>query len=231
MTTRILHKRMEEWIIILKNAFQKVMSIFIVSKAGGIVKELTSQLEAKNQEIEQLTSLLEPRTQDVKNLQGEKEDLFSKCGDLFDDLQRTNEKLGSSQLALKALVINLTNGSLMSSEEIYTVAGSRLDEGGWKLLKAAESILGKFSYSSFAYEDNTGVFDRDSCDGHELLRWLEGSRFNGFTYDIVPGTCYEKSTWLGIDKENPDYIDYRKELHEKVIDMIFNVDERDRGAA
>lgn len=45
-------------------------------------------------------------------------------------------------------------------------------------------------YDAFPYEDNRGAFE--AADGHTLLRYLEAAHFDAVTWEIVPGTTYER---------------------------------------
>ena len=54
-----------------------------------------------------------------------------------------------------------------------------------------------------SYEDNHGMFEM--ADGHTLLRYLEAAYFGVVTWEIVPGTPYERAILGEVDKTSPEY--------------------------
>ena len=59
------------------------------------------------------------------------------------------------------------------------------------------------SKSEYGYEDNHGMFEM--ADGHTLLRYLEAAYFGTVTWEIVPGTSYERAILGEVDKTSPEY--------------------------
>ena len=57
--------------------------------------------------------------------------------------------------------------------------------------------------TSIRYEDNRGMFEM--ADGHALLRYLEAAYFGVVTWEIVPGTSYERAILGEVDKTTPEY--------------------------
>ena len=207
----------------LKNILSKITE--------KIFKAEIEAIKTLKSEINEQYILLKIKQDEVDIMGREMELLEDAVGDLKESLYDTKNHDSQLEKENHSLVAFIINNKSISSEQAYEAIKGVSDEGGYELFWAAESILGKFCYSTFAYEDNTGVFDRDSCDGYEMLGWLEGSKFDGYTYDIVPGTCYEKSNYVGIDKSSPDYIEYRKKLFDKVLANIFLKNNFDKSVA
>ena len=80
---------------------------------------------------------------------------------------------------------------MLSPEEQYAQLAPTLDTDGFSLYAAAEEITGLKVYEEFPYEDNRGMFEL--ADGHTLLRYLEAAYFGTVTWEIVPGTPYERA--------------------------------------
>lgn len=81
---------------------------------------------------------------------------------------------------------------MLSPEEQYAQLAPTLDADGFSLYAAAEEVTGLKVYEEFPYEDNRGMFEL--ADGHTLLRYLEAAYFGTVTWEIVPGTPYERAT-------------------------------------
>ena len=80
----------------------------------------------------------------------------------------------------------------LSAADIYCKFAAQLDEDGFRLYHAAQQITGFQPYNAFPYEDNRGAFE--AADGHTLLRYLEAAHFDAVTWEIVPGTTYERAS-------------------------------------
>lgn len=81
---------------------------------------------------------------------------------------------------------------MLSPEEQYAQLAPTMDADGFSLYAAAEEISGLKVHEEFPYEDNRGMFEM--ADGHTLLRYLEAAYFGTVTWEIVPGTPYERAT-------------------------------------
>ena len=81
---------------------------------------------------------------------------------------------------------------MLSPEEQYAQLAPTLDTDGFSLYAAAEEATGLKVYEEFPYEDNHGMFEM--ADGHTLLRYLEAAYFGVVTWEIVPGTPYERAS-------------------------------------
>ena len=91
----------------------------------------------------------------------------------------------------------------LSPEEQYAQLAPTLDTDGFSLYAAAEEVTGLKVYEEFPYEDNRGMFEL--ADGHTLLRYLEAAYFGTVTWEIVPGTPYERAILGEVDKTTPEY--------------------------
>ena len=92
---------------------------------------------------------------------------------------------------------------MLSPEEQYAQLAPTLDADGFSLYAAAEEVTGLKVYEEFPYEDNRGMFEL--ADGHTLLRYLEAAYFGTVTWEIVPGTPYERAILGEVDKTSPEY--------------------------
>ena len=92
---------------------------------------------------------------------------------------------------------------MLSPEEQYAQLAPTLDADGFSLYAAAEEVTGLKVYEEFPYEDNRGMFEL--ADGHTLLRYLEAVYFGVVTWEIVPGTPYERAILGEVDKTTPEY--------------------------
>lgn len=92
---------------------------------------------------------------------------------------------------------------MLSPEEQYVQLAPTLDADGFSLYAAAEEVTGLKVYEEFPYEDNRGMFEL--ADGHTLLRYLEAAYFGTVTWEIVPGTPYERAILGEVDKTTPEY--------------------------
>ena len=92
---------------------------------------------------------------------------------------------------------------MLSPEEQYAQLAPTMDADGFSLYAAAEEATGLKVYEEFPYEDNRGMFEL--ADGHTLLRYLEAAYFGTVTWEIVPGTPYERAILGEVDKTTPEY--------------------------
>ena len=92
---------------------------------------------------------------------------------------------------------------MLSPEEQYAQLAPTLDADGFSLYAAAEEVAGLKVYEEFPYEDNHGMFEM--ADGHTLLRYLEAAYFGTVTWELVPGTPYERAVLGEVDKTSPEY--------------------------
>ena len=195
---------------------QKLKDMFSATKT---IKDLRSQLELSEM-------ALDDERVYVTQLRDERDLLEYRLFDVKDEVEKLTckiEKTEARNNGLKMLMLELADGDAVDFEELYNTLRPDLDLEGWNLLRAAESVLGKFSYSDFPYEDNTGVFDRESCDGHELVGWLEGKHFDAFDYEPIVGACCERAHYVGHDKSAPEYISYREDLFMLAVENMLGI--------
>jgi hypothetical protein len=113
----------------------------------------------------------------------------------------------------------------MNPAEQYQALAAQLDPEGWKLLRAAEKVLGKFDYAHFAYEDSIGTFEE--MDGFGLLEYLyvqnawKLGEVNARQSRFEPvASCYEQCVNMHIDKTTPEFkAIYEEILHEALRNM------------
>lgn len=81
-------------------------------------------------------------------------------------------------------------------KELYERVASQYDPDGFRLYFAAQEITGiKRLWEEYPYEDACGRFT--AADGHELLRYLTAAYFKAVSWEIVPGTTYERPSCEG----------------------------------
>ena len=90
-------------------------------------------------------------------------------------------------------------------KELYERVASQYDPDGFRLYFAA-------------YEDACGRFAE--ADGHELLKYLTAAYFEAVSWEIVPGTTYEKAILGKVDTSTPEYIAFEKRLYETVLERM-----------
>ena len=96
----------------------------------------------------------------------------------------------------------------LSAADIYRKFAAQLDEDGFRLYRAAQRITCFQPYDAFPYEDNRGPFE--TADGHTLLRYLEAAHFDAVTWEIVPGTTYERAILGKVDTTTAEYRAFRE---------------------
>ena len=103
----------------------------------------------------------------------------------------------------------------LSAADIYRKFAAQLDEDGFRLYHAAQRITGFQPYDAFPYEDNRGAFE--AADGHTLLRYLEAAHFDAVTWEIVPGTTYERAILGKVDTTTPEYRAFREAIYKDAL--------------
>ena len=106
----------------------------------------------------------------------------------------------------------------VSAAELYRRAAPQLDADGFQLYRAAQRLTGFCPYDTFHYEDNRGAFEE--ADGHALLRYLEADHFQAVTWEVVPGTVYERAILGEIDKTSPEYKAFREMICADALDRM-----------
>ena len=104
-------------------------------------------------------------------------------------------------------------------KELYERVASQYDPDGFRLYFAAQEITGiKRLWEEYPYEDACGRFE--AADGHELLRYLTAAYFKAVSWEIVPGTTYEKAILGKVDTSIPEYIAFEKRLYETALERM-----------
>ena len=133
-------------------------------------------------------------------------------------------------LADQAKWIRITKSVLEEIEtdemkENYEAIQPMADPEGFHLFRAAESVLGKFDYAHFPYEDNRGYFE--DADGYKLLRyllvqyaWKLGDKnANVDRWEIV-ASGYEQCVNLEIDTATPEYKEFEHKLYKNLLERL-----------
>ena len=97
-----------------------------------------------------------------------------------------------------------------SAVDLYQKFASLLDADGFQLYQAAQQLTGFQPYDAFPYEDNRGAFEM--ANRHALLRYLEADHFQTVTWEIVPGTTYERAVLGKVDITTPEYRAFREAI-------------------
>jgi len=107
-----------------------------------------------------------------------------------------------------------------NTERVYNfLMSSGYDEGGWLLYNTAKSITNVNVYSAFPTEDNLGYFEE--LNGNGLLKWLTIAKFAKKEYEQLPGG-YEKLKSFEIDKDTPEYKEYKTTLFLTAVHSIID---------
>lgn len=86
----------------------------------------------------------------------------------------------------------------------YEGAAPQLDPEGFRLFRAAGEITGiRNLWEEFPYEDACGRFEE--ANGHELLRYLTAAHFGAVSWEVVPGTTYERAILREVDTSTEEY--------------------------
>ena len=88
-------------------------------------------------------------------------------------------------------------------QQLYHALAPNLDPEGFRLYRAAQKLTGFQPYEAFPYEDARGMFE--ALDGHQLMTWLEADYFGAVSWEVVPGTTYERAHLGEVDRNTPAY--------------------------
>ena len=109
--------------------------------------------------------------------------------------------------------------ALEKLKELYERVAPQFDPDGFRLYFAAQEVTGiKRLWEEFPYEDACGRFEE--ADGHELLRYLTAAYFKAVSWEIVPGTPYEKAVLSEVDTSAPEYSAFEKRLYETTLEHM-----------
>ena len=180
-------------------------NLWAVLRSPDIVAELESERTAWQQLYATLT--------DTQNELGKTDtDAFL----LERKLERTTAKLDACQAAVRSLCSQPPTAEEL--RRVYEAIAPAQDEYGFSLYFAAKNLTGIDVPSHFPYEENQGLFE--SAKGPLLLRYLTAARFGAVTWEIVPGTCYEKAVLGTVDTSAPEYQAFERQLYEKALEGL-----------
>lgn len=121
--------------------------------------------------------------------------------------------MDASQAALRALCSSPpTNEEL---KRIYEASAPVQDPHGFGLYVAAKTLTKIEISTYFPYEENRGLFE--DAKGPELLRYLTAARFNAVTWEVVPGTAYEKAVLGEVDTSAPEYREFERAIYARAL--------------
>ena len=101
----------------------------------------------------------------------------------------------------------------------YERAAPQLDPEGFHLFRAAGEITGiRNFWEEFPYEDACGRFEE--ANGHELLRYLTAAHFGAVSWEVVPGTTYERAILREVDTSTPEYQAFARQLYAKALERM-----------
>lgn len=96
--------------------------------------------------------------------------------------------------------------------QFYDRVAPQLDPAGFRLYFAAQKVTGICPlWEVFPYEDARGCFEE--ADGRQLLRYLTAAYFGAVSWEVVPGTTYEKAVLGEIDTGTPQYRAFESQVY------------------
>lgn len=95
----------------------------------------------------------------------------------------------------------------LTAEQLYGYAAPHLDSDGFLLYAAACHVTGINIHDFFHYEENHGMFEEMPFP--DMVRYLEAAYFDAITWEIVPGTTYERAVLGTIDASTSEYKAFR----------------------
>lgn len=96
--------------------------------------------------------------------------------------------------------------------QFYDRVAPQLDPDGFRLYFAAQKVTGICPlWEVFPYEDARGCFEE--ADGHQLLRYLTAAYFGAVSWEVVPGTTYEKAVLGEVDTDTPGYRAFESQVY------------------
>ena len=100
-------------------------------------------------------------------------------------------------------------------QQLYHALAPDLDPEGFRLYRAAQKLTGFQPYEAFPYEDARGMFE--ALDGHQLMAWLEADYFGAVSWEVVPGTTYERAHLGEVDRNTPAYRRFREAVYTEAL--------------
>ena len=103
----------------------------------------------------------------------------------------------------------------LTCQQLYHALAPNLDPEGFRLYRAAQKVTGFQPYEAFPYEDARGMFE--ALDGHQLMVWLEADAFGAVSWEVVPGTTYERAHLGEVDRNTPAYRRFREAVYTEAL--------------
>lgn len=104
-------------------------------------------------------------------------------------------------------------------KRFYDHISSKHDPHGFQLYFAAQEVTGiKHLWEEFPYEDACGRFEL--ADGHQLLQYLTAAYFRAMSWEIVPGTTYERAILREVDTGTPEYRAFEEQVYEAALQRM-----------
>ena len=103
--------------------------------------------------------------------------------------------------------------------QVYERAAPQHDPEGFQLFFAAQEVTGiRRLWEEFPYEDACGCFE--FADGRQLLRYLTAAHFGAVSWEIVPGTTYERAVLREVDTSTPEYCAFEQQIYETALERM-----------
>ena len=148
-----------------------------------------------------------------KELKRQNIELDDACAFQEEELSALRSQREAYTAALKTIGPIIESGK--DVKLLYECVAPCLDREGFTLYRVAEGITGFKLSNAFPYEDCCGRFVMS--DGNELIRYLEAYQFGGVSWEIVPGTTYERGVLKEISRNSPEFQAYEKQLYTEVM--------------
>ena len=146
------------------------------------------------------------------------------CDDLSDTAQRHSDMLAHTRKRMAAIQSALLSfcPELNTTEQLcqfYNCIAPEFDPDGFGLYFTAQEISGiRNLYECFPYEDARGCFE--AADGHALLRWLTAAHFGAVSWEVVPGTTYERAVLQEVDTSAAEYQAFERQFYAKALERM-----------
>ncbi len=150
--------------------------------------------------------------------------LVAKCDELSDTAQRRGDILARTRQSMKAYRAALLSfcpelNSVERLRQFYDCVAPEFDPDGFRLYYAAKEITGiRNLYGYFPYEDARGCFEE--ADGHALLRYLTAAHFGAVSWEVVPGTTYERAVLQEVDTSTAEYQTFERQFYAKALERM-----------
>lgn len=150
--------------------------------------------------------------------------LIKEYDELSDTAQRRGDTLTHTRQSMKAYRAALLSfcpelNTMERLRQFYDCVAPEFDPDGFHLYFAAEEITGiRNLYGCFPYEDACGCFEE--ADGHALLRYLTAAHFGAVSWEVVPGTTYERAVLQELDTSTAEYQAFERQPYAKALERM-----------